>query len=425
MKTRTQMVGTLAAFGILSHAVAAQQPNASAPAFGMGGNYTALARGYDAVAWNPALLGLSDNPTFSFTLAAAGGFSGLHPIDLSSLKPFEGQTIPLAVKEQWLADVTTRGGEHGRVDGGATLLALGIGPVALQVGSSAYAAGTLSPDAFEALMFGNAGRTGTPRNLTFAGSTLEGAAFTTGALSFGLPTPIELPLGELALGITGKYVMGHAMARAQDDGSALTTSGVTLRFPIVYADPSDGIDQGHGMGFDIGAAYSLSRVTVSATLQNVMNSFAWDTTAMRVKMGTASFDGSASSADLTVMPYDSAPPTLRRAIADARFAKVFAAGAAFYATDFLTVTVDVRHAAAGMTVGARDAVGAGAELRVLGFLPLRAGLSRIDGGFQIAGGAGISVFGFEMSLSAARRTTSGGGSAAGVMLGVVSMGGGR
>lgn len=426
MTLRISFVASAAITALLASSATAQQPNASTPAFGMGGNYTALARGYDAVAWNPALLGLSDRPGFSLTMATAGGYSGLHPIDLASFKPFEGENIPLAVREEWLTQVTARGGEQGRIDGGATLLALSAGPIAIQVATSAYADAKLTPDAFEAVFFGNSGRTGTPHDLSFAGSRMDGAAFTTGALSYGFQPPIPLPLGELSIGLTGKYVVGHTIARAEDAGSTITTGPVLLRFPVIYGDPSDKIDHGRGVGVDLGAAWSLDNLTLSATVQNVMNSFTWDTTALRVKMATGSFDfGGQSTMEFMDVPYDSAPATLRQEIADARFARVFAAGAAYTVTDYLTIAGDVRHAASGMVAGPRDAIGAGAELRVLGFLPLRAGLTRVDGGWQYAGGVGLSVFGAEMSVSAAKRTLPGGGSAAGLMVGVVAIGSGR
>ena len=44
----------------------------TARAIGLGGAYTALARGIHAPAWNPANLGLPDNSKFSFTFFSAG-----------------------------------------------------------------------------------------------------------------------------------------------------------------------------------------------------------------------------------------------------------------------------------------------------------------------------------------------------------------
>ena len=212
MRTRTSLTAiVILAIGALS--AAAQLPSASAPAFGMSGSYTALARGYDAVAWNPALLGLDNNPSFSLSAASIGGFSALKPIDLGMIKPYEGRDLPSGVRQEWLAKVTSQGGEIGRAEGGVTLLGASFGRLAYQIASSGYGEVNLSPDAFELLMFGNAGLTGQPHDLQFAGSRVDAAAFTTGAVSFGLPTSVEVMGGRLALGVTGKYVLGNAMAR--------------------------------------------------------------------------------------------------------------------------------------------------------------------------------------------------------------------
>jgi hypothetical protein len=421
MHTRVTISVCLLALVHGAASAGAQVPNASAPAFGMSGNYAALARGYDAVAWNPALLGLADNPLFSFSTASIGGFSALKPIDMSAVKPYEGKNLPVDVREAWLAEVTSQGGENGRAEGGLTVLGLSVGHLAFQVATSGYADANLSPDAFEAVMFGNAGRTGTPHDLSFAGSSIDGAAFTTGAASFGLPTPLEILGGRLSLGITGKYVLGNAMARGQDDGSSIAYSGSTLRFPVVYADPSEKMDHGHGMGVDLGAAWSVPGLTVSATIQNVVNGFRWDTTGMYAKMVSGSFDGTTTSADVIDVPYDSASAGLRSAIANTHFAPVMAAGVALSLLHGTTVTADVRRAGAGMVTGPRSSIGVGIESKILSFLPLRGGLARVDGGWQAAAGLGVHVFAFELAISGATRQLAS-GSATGVMLGLVSVG---
>ena len=421
MRTHGKLTAiVILAFGATT--AAAQLPSASAPAFGMSGSYTAMARGYDAVAWNPALLGLDNNPRFSLNSASIGGFSALKPIDLSTVKPYEGRDLPADVRQQWLAKVTSQGGETGRAEGGATLLGVSFGRVAYQIASSGYAEANLSPDAFELLMFGNAGLTGQPHDLSFAGSRVDGAAFTTGAASIGLPTQMEILGGRLALGVTGKYVIGNAMARGLDDGSAIPATGTaTLRFPVIYADPSERLDHGHGIGADIGAAWSAPGLTLSATIQNVMNTFRWDTTGMYVKMVSASFDGTTSSADVIDVPYDSASAALRTDIRKAHFARVFSAGAAMELSRMLTVTANLREAGDGMVTGARNAIGLGAELRALSFLPLRGGLARVDGGWQASAGVGIHLFAFDLAVSGATRRLES-GSANGVMFGLVSIG---
>ena len=46
----------------------AQLPDPSTRALGMGGAYTSLARGYEAVAWNPAMLAAVGRPGFTIGL---------------------------------------------------------------------------------------------------------------------------------------------------------------------------------------------------------------------------------------------------------------------------------------------------------------------------------------------------------------------
>ena len=76
----------------------AQMPSASTAALGMGENYTALARGYNAVAWNPALLGLYGNPRTSLTLVPVRIVAGLDPVKLADFADFQNKVVPDAVK---------------------------------------------------------------------------------------------------------------------------------------------------------------------------------------------------------------------------------------------------------------------------------------------------------------------------------------
>src|ERR1043165_7076384 len=117
-------------FGVAA-TVSAQQANASAAAYGMGGNYSALARGYNAVAWNPANLGLPGNPGFSLALLSGSVNPGLDPVDANAFADFAGKYIPSATRQQWLTDVAARKGETGAADAGVTWLAANFGPLGL------------------------------------------------------------------------------------------------------------------------------------------------------------------------------------------------------------------------------------------------------------------------------------------------------
>src|SRR5688572_25936055 len=92
--------------------VRAQLPSASAAALGMGDNYMTSARGFNAVAWNPANLGLVGNPKFSIAILPIKSSYGLRPITLGDVKGYESEIIPGPVKETWLKEIEGEGGEE-------------------------------------------------------------------------------------------------------------------------------------------------------------------------------------------------------------------------------------------------------------------------------------------------------------------------
>src|SRR5436853_2687278 len=81
---------------------AAQLPNASSAAVAMGDNFTAVARGFEAVSWNAANLAMPGRPFMSFGFAMLGGNAGLGPVDLTALHKFSGQVIDSATRASWV-----------------------------------------------------------------------------------------------------------------------------------------------------------------------------------------------------------------------------------------------------------------------------------------------------------------------------------
>ena len=62
------------------------------------------------MAWNPAALGMPDNPFMSFGFAGRGA-AGTDPISLSDLSKYSGVTVPNAVLAGWLSRVKSEGGQ--------------------------------------------------------------------------------------------------------------------------------------------------------------------------------------------------------------------------------------------------------------------------------------------------------------------------
>lgn len=409
----------------------AQLPNASAAAFGMAGNFTAVARGYEAVSWNAANLAMPGRPSFSLGLAIAGGNAGLDPVDVSALNEFSGLTVDLDTRLAWLDKARLAGGERARLDGGVTWLGLSVGPFGVHVGSTAYADMNLSPDAFEAFLFGNAGLTGgQPKALDMTGTSLRGGAFTTGAFSAALPIPLRLTGGLLkneraAIGITGKYLIGHGLVLAQDIGSSLDDA-VRLRFPVIAPDSTyDGI-AGVGQAADISLAWSGGPWKVGVHAQNVFNSFRWDTTKLAYLPGTGTFTYGPDNGetDFDQQPYSAAPQELRQIVAAQAFKPALAIGVAMRMTNALTVTADMKTHTGGddaIVIGPRSHFGIGAEFRVLPFVPLRAGVASVTDGWQAAVGAGVRLLGYELGAATSIRRR-GVATESGLMIGVVGIG---
>lgn len=404
-KIRMIALATLATARIAS----AQQPNASAAAYGMAGNYQAAATGGDAVAWNPAMLGVGGGG-FSLSLLSGGILTGLGPVKLTDITKFGGDTIPVATKEAWLKLIGA-GNETGGANAGLSIFALSFGPVALQAGLSGTGDANLNQDVAEAILYGNAGRTGSPKNLSFNGSSMNGSSFATGAASVAIPLPLSLmgPLDKISMGLTVKYVQGLAVARAQDNSSSITSSNVAVAFPVIFTDSTHVGNAGSGVGVDLGLAWNSGGTTVGATVRNVMNTFKWSTTALSSTPGTVTFDGTKNVNNFDPAPYAAAPAAMRAALEDEKFKPEIAAGIAHRGGSY-TLTADASSRVGdGIDVSPKTHLGVGVEYRAIPLLSLRAGAAAVTDGAQAAAGLGLKLgpaeIGFGMSVRSLKNNT--------------------
>ena len=413
----------IAGLALAAMPLAAQLPSASPAALAMGDNYTAMARGFAAVSWNPANLGLGSNPTFSLTIFGIRAASDLGPITLGDIAEYGGETLPDDAKAEWMERVEAGRGELGDLGAGITYFGLSAGRFAVQLSSSASGTINLAPDAVELALYGNAGRTGSATDFALTDSRITTAATSTAAVAFA--QPFDFAVGRLALGITAKYVIGHAFLHGEDRGSSLGSDPVAfdLRFPIVVSDTGNAgtANRGHGVGIDLGATWHSGPMTWSVAAQNVVNTFRWDTERFFYYPIQAFFNADTSYTVSTARPIAEAPDDVRAWVDDQRIRPSLAIGASFRPTGRLTVAADVRRQlGSDFTVGARTHAGVGAELRVLPFIPLRAGFSLYDEGFALAAGTGIELGPVNLTISAQDRHSRHGrapGFAAGVSMG--------
>lgn len=415
----TRIVGGLGLVLAAAAPAGAQLANPSPAALGMGDNYSAVARGYAATAWNPANLGLAGNPGWSFNIAAVQGVAGIDPVTLSDLKDYEGQLVPTSVKTQWLESIREEGGEAGTSGFDGSWLALQVGRFGLQFSTSGRALANLSPGVAELLMFGNADAEGNPVAIELGGSTMDMAGYSTGALSYA--HPFDLGVSRLAVGVTAKYTMGHFLMIGAESAGATTTDpiSVQLRFPLVHTpvEEDEGgfeANSGSGFGVDVGASLDFGMWSFAAAVQNLVSTFEWDESLLRYREGTILFDAENRETDFTSVPYADAqgvPAALSEAVESATFKPVLSAGAAARLLSDLTVSADLRLGGAGGILAApKTHLGAVVEYRVLPWLPLRAGAAYVQvdeeiSGYQLGGGLDLDLGPLNLSGAVLRRST--------------------
>ena len=411
----------------------AQQLNTSAAAAGLGGNFMARARGYDAVAWNPANLGLPGNPRWSLTLLPVAASFTLDPITLGDINDATSykvpDVVPRATRQAWLDKVKAAGGEKGTPSGGANV-ALSIGPFAAQLGITAFGAIDLNPDAVEALLFGNVPASGSGtdgsnvRTLNFKNSKLNAGAATTQAISYGRAFGDQKPgSGTLAFGATLKLVEGAFVSVGQDAGSTIDANGGTISFPIVqtrsFQDCKDDQGQikagctpmtgpggfsGSGFGADIGVSWLRDKLGLSAAIQNVFNTFSWSEASMSYTPGSGQFGPNGDSTNFDQQPFANAPAALKSALENYKLKPTIAVGLGYDWRKDVTVSADARQQMGGdqsIVIGPKTSVGAGVEYRGIPALSLRAGADYITGGTAIAFGAGLRIRRYELGAAMA------------------------
>ena len=394
--------------------VAAQLPSASATALGLADNFSALARGFNAVAWNPAMLAMPGNPSFSIGILPVRGTAGIGPITLADVAGHESRFLDDAVKREWLDRIIAEGGERGSASGDITYLGMSMGPMGFQLSTTSHVVANLSPDAAELVLFGNAQRA-TGEEFDLGSSSVQGMVTSTAAVSFAQTLPIRflVPVAEqhLSVGVTVKYTVGNALVMGRNIGSSISgaSGDIDVAFPVIQSDSvanRSSLDRGRGVGIDVGAAWQGGPLSVSASLRNLYNGFAWDTASFVYRPGRVQFDGTNGDAQFDMESYANAPEELKGAVRSFTYSRQLVVGGAWRSGRKLLVTADVRqHVGEGLTVGPRSHVGLAAEVRPFMFLPLRAGYARITDGYQLGAGAGIELGPMNLSASVGRRSS--------------------
>jgi hypothetical protein len=384
---------------------AGQLVNPSAAALGFGDNYTAMARGYAATAWNPAALGMPDNPGASFAVLPVQVIGGVGPITLRDLSDWQGRLLPDAVKDEWHQRIVGAGGQKGSAGTDLTYLSLQVGRVGFQASSSARLLSAMGPGAAELLLYGNVGRTGEAGHFTLEGSAFELAAASSVGISYGHPIVRER-FRAVALGATLTHTMGHALLSARDRGSVVRSDPLELRidFPVIHSDTTgdlSALNSGGGTSLDLAGVWEEGPWRLGVVVRNLVDGFTWDEDRLFYRPGIVAADGDETMSDFEAHPFAGAPQAVRDRIDGLGFARSIALGFAYEVDPRVVASADLHRRGESILSGPRTHLGAGVQVSPVEWLPLRLGAAAITGGHLLSAGMGLELGPVHLSLSGA------------------------
>lgn len=235
---------------------------------GRAGAGSALSTGTSATMTAPALLGWGGGFQIQIPGAVTAEIQS-GPVRLNSVRDAGGRWT-VSEREGWLQ---TLNGNPFTAGATATVgtLALRLGSIGLSVDHTVLSTLAIPADAVEAALFGNAGRTGVPRDLDLTGGNASGAAWTTVRLGHG--RRIGTWRGaEVLVGGTGEARLLHALVSLPETDGAITADplGANARFRGILARPRGGIEVGVQWRFSPSVALVGERWRATATWEGAV-----------------------------------------------------------------------------------------------------------------------------------------------------------
>lgn len=404
-------------------ALAAQLPNGSTRALGLGGAYTVSARGYEAVSWNPAALALRGRPGFTIGLPQGHIEFGSTDLGFGDFRKYADKFLSDQDKQDILAKIDTALGI--RTIGGVTPFGLSIGNFGLAFGVAGNVDARLGKDAVELALFGNASNPA--KIFSAAGSRGSGWSAATAAASYAMPIA-STPLGRISVGVTGKYIWGAGLARGNETQSSFQLNPafqVHAAGHAIYTEYDAGGDlsiadaPGHGFGLDLGGTLEMpGGLVLGASITNIIGSMTWDNARFRYERAdyAASQNASGQVTDVhtqttligSAIDGDAVAAAFRDSVLDnANFSRVVRVGAGLRSGKFLLSADAALRLSDGLDHPPGQFVSAGAEYVLLGLIPLRIGAGTdFANQFTFSGGTGLYLGPVHLEISGATITGS-------------------
>ncbi|MFH1941274.1 MAG: DUF5723 family protein [bacterium] len=377
----------------------------TARGLGMGGAYTALARGVHAVAWNPANLGLPDNSKFSFTFISLGAGVWNNSFSKSMYDKYivgDGKGSVHWTQED-IEDILGHIPDSGlglNIGTSVRAFSFSIGRFALSFGVDAGGFLQLDKTLFDFILTGN------ELGKTYDLGIKNNEALGIGMASVSWGQPIRVSFADaFSVGGTARLLWGGAYANAAKGTFSFTTTEFGFDLDAEY-EAAFGYLGGFGLGLDLGTAAQFGqRWTVSLGLANVLGSVSYTMDDSTKTVGYLRGTG------LTVYDItddenvieDSSWTEIPEKIS-ARLPMLLRVGASYETGPFLFTADYSQGFQEKAFVGTTPRFALGAEWRGLSWLPLRIGVAmggRIGLGTSL--GFGIRPGGFVLDVGVMNR----------------------
>ena len=357
----------------------------------MGGAYTALARGVHAPAWNPANLGLPDNPHFSMTFISAGAGVWNNSFSKSLYDRYNGAHL----SSQDIDDILNHIPDGGLdIDGSASarILSLSLNQFAFSLGAEGGSFLRTDKTLFELGLQGN------ETNRSYLLEDTYGGGVGVGVIGFSWGHPVQVSFADaFAVGGTLKFLRGIGYVETDKADFRLDMREYDFdlngEYEVTYA------LGGLGWGMDLGAAAQFGdQWTVSLGLANLLGSVPWSNDVEKERgyirgdsLAVWDFDDDVVDSTWTVGAGDFStklPAVLRLGCS--------------YREGKLLLTGDYRQAfSTGPLTRTTPRIAAGAEWSALDWLPLRAGMvlgGRMGFGTSLGFGLRPGAFVFDLGM---------------------------
>ncbi len=403
MKSVKRSLAVLSCLLMIGASGAFAQTNARA--LGMGLAYTAIARGVYAPAYNPANLGLPDNPgsSFNFFSISAGVGNNSFTKDLYDKYFVEGADENNKI--YWSSDDVNaiinsipNNGFVGHALTNVQLLSFSVGRFALTFRVYGSVFSRLNKEYFEIPLLGN------KMNQIYNMNKTKAAGMGIGIVSFSYGHPIKVNFAK-AFSVGASFKMLYGIGYANSNKASMILETAPYGFNLHGAYEATVAAGGIGWGLDIGTAAKFNKKwDFSLSISNALGSISWE----EPKTEFGYFNGDS----LYVLTFDD---DAENSIEDSswsvdrdRFSNkapsVLRFGVAYKESDFI-ITADYLQSFSENAFFSTDPRFAlGTEWQGIGFLPLRMGVA-IGGrlGTTLSCGLGLHFGSFKFDVGLMNR----------------------